>query len=108
MGTPFTLPAAARKSVTYTMPASTSPDSTAASVDLTSARLATGFTVIFALVKTFAATTPHGTAGSQTATFTPDFASSGTVLMSAGLVGGTAISPVFATKSFGSTAASPS
>src|SRR3954447_20685266 len=90
------------------MPASTSPDSTAASVDLTSARLATGFTVVFALAKTVVATTPQGTVGSQTATLTPGFARSWTVAMSAGSLGLTAISPVFAAKSFGSTAAAPS
>src|SRR4051794_30583508 len=107
METLLTLAPAARASVTYTSPASTSPDSTAASADLTSGSLAAGVTVMPAFAKTSAATTPHGTAGSQIATLTDLLARSSTDVILAGLVGGTATVRTFDTKSVGCGAAAP-
>ena len=76
------------------------------STDFTSTSSVTGFTVIFALVKTFSAVAPHGTCDWQSATFTPFFARSLTVVMCAGFAGGVAISITFLTKGVG-LAASP-
>src|SRR4051794_27039853 len=59
-------------------------------------------------LKTSAATTPHGTAGSHTATLMPGRARSAGVVIPAGFDGGTAISSVFLTKSVGLNARAPS
>src|SRR6516162_1700982 len=92
MGTPVTLVPAEWTSVTYTTPASTFPSSTWVSTDFTSGCSVTGLTVIFAFLKTFAATVPHGTCGWHSATLTDDLARSATAATCPGLAGGTAIS----------------
>src|SRR5882757_7179398 len=92
---PLTLLPAALTSVTYTMPASTAPRVTLASVDLTSASRVTGLTVRCALVNTAAAVVPHGTCSWHSATLTPDLARSASLVTRPGLLGGTAISIVF-------------
>src|SRR6516225_6890772 len=99
--TPLTLLPAAITSVTYTMPASTLPSSTWVSTDFTSGCRVTGLTVIPAFLNTSAATTPHGTFGSHSATLTEDLTRSLTDVTLAGLLGGTAISAVFFAKSCG-------
>ena len=104
MATPVTLPCAARTSVTYTMPASTSLISTFASVDLTSGSRDAGLTVTLALRKTCSAVAPHGTAISQRAILAPGLARSATEAIPAGLPGGVAISIVLLAKLTGCTA----
>ena len=98
MTMPLTLLPAARTSVTYTTPASTSFSSTLDSVDFTSGSSVTGLTVILALSNTFAAVAPHGTCGWHRATFTLLLARSVTPVTWPGLLGGTAISMTFLTK----------
>src|SRR5256886_17245094 len=92
MVTPRTLVPAALTSVTYTTAASTLPENTLASVDLTSASRVTGLTVTCALPNTAAAVTPHGTSWSHSATLTPDLARSARRFTRPGVVGGGAVS----------------
>src|SRR5215471_18174186 len=80
------------------MPASTSFNSTLDKVDFTSGSRVTGLTVILAFVNTSAATAPHGTCGSHSATLTLLLARSVTLVTLAGLLGGTATSMTFLAK----------
>ena len=58
----------------------------------------TAFTVTFAFASTFCASSPHGTCGWHSATFTPAFPRSAMVVMALALAGATAISAVFVAK----------
>src|SRR5262249_27844811 len=104
--TPLTLEPAAFTSVTYTMPASTLPVSTWVSTDFTSGCSVTGLTVIPAFLNTSAATSPHGTCGWHSATFTESSARSLTDSTFRRFAGG-GRPPVFFSRNFGGRAAPP-
>src|SRR5215469_760680 len=107
MGTPVALPSLALTSVTYTMPASTSPRVTLVTTPPTLVSSLTGLTVTPAFLNMAVATAPHGTAGAQTATLIAGLARSLTDVIFLGLPFSTMISPVLEAKVCGVPTASP-
>src|SRR3954471_4676084 len=89
--TPLTLSPAALTSVTYTTPASASPDSTFVSTSVTACSSLTGLIVTPEDFSPFWAAEPHGTSGAHSTTLAPGLARSCRDLTPAGLSGGTAI-----------------
>src|SRR3954452_8115620 len=100
--TPLTLSPAALTSVTYTTPASASPDSTLVSTSVTACSSLTGLIVTPDVSSTFCVAEPQGTSGAQMTTLVPGFARSWNEVTLAGLSGGTAISSVLEAKFAGS------
>ncbi|MCY1232958.1 hypothetical protein D9M72_454760 [compost metagenome] len=90
-GIPFALVPAALTSVTYTRPASASPDVTLPRTSVTDDSSLTGAIVTPAAFSTASAAAPHGTWPAQTTTLTPGLARSAKEAIDAGLDGGTAI-----------------
>src|SRR5262244_1671179 len=84
MVTPVALVSLALTSVTYTMPASTSPRVTLVTTPPTLVSSLTGLTVTPAFLNTSWATAPHGTSGAHTATLTLGSARSLTELIFSG------------------------
>src|SRR5215470_6087383 len=107
IGTPVALVSLALTSVTYTMPASTSPRVTLVTTPPTLVSSLTGLTVTPAFLNMAVATAPHGTSGAHTATLILSSARSLTDSMCFGLPFSTMISPVLEAKVFGVPAASP-
>src|SRR5215475_2927686 len=107
MATPVALPSFALTSVTYTMPASTSPRVTFVTTPPTLVSSLTGLTVTPAFLNMAVATAPHGTAGAHTATLILSSARSLTDWMCFGLPFSTMISPVLEAKVFGVPVALP-
>src|SRR5215475_2778431 len=83
--TPVALPSFALTSVTYTMPASTSPRVTLVTTPPTLVSWLTGLTVTPAFLNTSWATAPHGTSGAQTTVLIAELARLLTDLMCLGL-----------------------
>src|SRR5215475_3843777 len=92
--TPVALLSFALTSVTYTMPASTSPRVTLVTTPPTLVSWLTGLTVTPAFLNTSWATAPHGTSGAHTATLIAGLARSLTDVIFLGLPFSTMISPV--------------
>src|SRR5215467_7758381 len=107
IGTPVALVSLALTSVTYTMPASTSPRVTLVTTPPTLVSSLTGLTVTPAFLNTSWATAPHGTSGAHTATLTLGSARSLTDSIFCGLPFSTMISAVLLAKVTGVPAASP-
>src|SRR5215468_1213375 len=107
MATPVALLSLALTSVTYTMPASTSPSVTLVTTPPTLVSWLTGLTVTPAFLNTSWATAPHGTSGAHTATLILSSARSLTDSMCWGLPFSTMISAVLLAKVVGEPAASP-
>src|SRR5215472_4236830 len=105
--TPVALLSLALTSVTYTMPASTSPRVTLVTTPPTLVSSLTGLTVTPAFLKIAVATAPHGTSGAQTATLIAGLARSLTDVIFLGLPFSTMISPVLRVKICGVPTASP-
>ena len=101
---PWTSAPAASTSVTYTSPASASPDVTFASTSVTDCSSLTGWMSTPVASSTLTVAAPQGTSGAQTTTLMPSFARSANEATPAGLSGGTAISRVLVAKSSGSAA----
>src|SRR5215472_6485892 len=107
IGTPVALVSLALTSVTYTMPASTSPRVTLVTTPPTLVSSLTGLTVTPAFVNISWATWPHGTSGAQTTTLMAGLARSLTDVIFFGLPVSTKISPVLLAKIFGVPTALP-
>src|SRR5215470_14694801 len=107
MVTPVALLSLALTSVTYTMPASTSPRMTLVTTPPTLVSSLTGLTVTPAFLNTSWATAPHGTSGAHTATLILGSARSLTEVIFCGLPFSTMISAVLAAKVTGVPVASP-
>src|SRR5215475_15921691 len=99
--TPVALLSLALTSVTYTMPASTSPSVTLVTTPPTFDSSLTGLTVTPAFLNTSWASTPQGTSGAHTTTLTAGFARSLTALMLWGLPLSTMISAWLRVKTCG-------
>ena len=106
--TPVTVSPAAVTSVTYTSPASASPEVTLANTSLTDCSSLTGSMSTPVFFSISAVALPQGTSAAQTTTFVPPLARSWKPEILAGLPGGVAISSVLEAKSCGSVARSPS